>query len=373
MPEEIENIEARLCAYIDGELDEAARRDIERHLESNPQHRRLMREMARARELLQELPRVPAPPEIEEAIHSHLERSVLLDDSAAASAPLRISRWPQIISAAAIILLAAGLGIIVWLVIRPPTAARTTAVNLPPPLPATAPSHVRMETKDKPLAKQDFEQSVRPSASEESFAARKSAASQPVVGQSAESGGLAMAEPHPRPPSMADDATSTAESVEQMGLVAVTEDPPQAELQLRAFLSSQGLSAKSIDLPSGLLLVMDEPQKAFIVRDIALEQVQSLRHLLDGSAATTLDLLNEPVLSTQPTLNDIAAPTSGPAAMDASPSTEPSPERKVDLLILVRREFMQPETQNPPEQMTKPATQPDVPTTAPGFEDYQMP
>jgi hypothetical protein len=318
-----------------------------------------MREMARARELLQELPRVPAPPEIEEAIHSHLERSVLLDDSSAASAPLRISRWPRIIAAAAIILLAAGLGIIVWLVIRPPSIPRTTAVNLPGPVPATAPSDVRMETADSLRSKPNFDETAKPKALSDSFAAPKTATSQPV----------GWGWPHREP--MAAQAPPHDESFDQIGLVAVTSDPPQIQLQLRAFLSSQGLHAEAIDLPSQSLWPLDEPQKAFVVRGIDHEQVQSLRRLLDVSATTTLDRLNAP--TTQPASDLSAASATQPAEAAPLPASQPVSESKVDLQILIRSQLPQPADQPPPQPTLEPTTRPDAPTTTPTFEDYQMP
>ena len=42
MSQNQEIIESKLCAYIDGELDPEGRAEIERHLEANPQHRRLL-------------------------------------------------------------------------------------------------------------------------------------------------------------------------------------------------------------------------------------------------------------------------------------------------------------------------------------------
>ncbi len=45
MAENSENIEAKLCAYVEGDLDEQGRVEIERHLEQNPNHRRLLAEL----------------------------------------------------------------------------------------------------------------------------------------------------------------------------------------------------------------------------------------------------------------------------------------------------------------------------------------
>lgn len=112
MSQNQEIIEAKLCAYIDGVLDTEGRAEIEKHLEANPQHRRLLESLRATRDLLRWLPREPAPPELAESLNGQLERSVLLDYDGAA---LRPSRWPRILAAAAIIALTAGLGVAVFM------------------------------------------------------------------------------------------------------------------------------------------------------------------------------------------------------------------------------------------------------------------
>ena len=116
-----ENIEAQLCAYIDGELDEAARIEIERHLASNSQHKSLIAELRRHSGLLQDLPRAKAPLELNEALCGQLERSALLNPSneEASETSLSINRWPQMMAVAAVLLLAIGLGIVVYYVLPP--------------------------------------------------------------------------------------------------------------------------------------------------------------------------------------------------------------------------------------------------------------
>src|SRR3954467_5849937 len=117
-----ENIEARLCAYVDGELDAAGRAEIEQHLKTNPQHQKLMQELTRTRDLLRSLPRERAPADITEALQGQLERSVLLDDSdmdRAGDMRIHINRWPQFLAVAAILLLAVGLAAVVYFVIAP--------------------------------------------------------------------------------------------------------------------------------------------------------------------------------------------------------------------------------------------------------------
>src|SRR5215207_2812039 len=115
-----ENIEAKLCAYVDGDLDPSGRAEIEAHLASNPQHRQLMDELIRQRDLLRELPRERAPEDLFEAMQNQLERSVLLDGDTpqhGAHVAGRINRWPQYSAAAAVLLLAVGLAAVIYVVL----------------------------------------------------------------------------------------------------------------------------------------------------------------------------------------------------------------------------------------------------------------
>jgi anti-sigma factor RsiW len=73
MSENFETIEARLCAYVEGELDEQGKAEIEKHLLANPHHRRLLDELSAQRTLLRRLPRDPAPPELAESFKRHHE------------------------------------------------------------------------------------------------------------------------------------------------------------------------------------------------------------------------------------------------------------------------------------------------------------
>jgi anti-sigma factor RsiW len=111
MSQNQEIIEAKLCAFIDGELDAEGRVEIEKHLEANPQHRRLLESLKATRDLIKWLPREAAPPEVAETLNGQLERSVLLDSE---SEFLRPSIWPRVMAAAAIVVLTAGLGLAVY-------------------------------------------------------------------------------------------------------------------------------------------------------------------------------------------------------------------------------------------------------------------
>lgn len=111
MSQNQEVIEAKLCAYIDGELDLEGRSEIERHLEANPQHRRLLESLKATKDLVRWLPREPAPPEVAETLNGQLERSVLLDYDGDS---LRPNFLPRFLAAAAIVGLTVGLAAAVY-------------------------------------------------------------------------------------------------------------------------------------------------------------------------------------------------------------------------------------------------------------------
>jgi len=117
MADESENIEARLAAYIDGDLPASDRADIEQYLASNPAHAALIAELREQRARLANLPREKAPAEIMDHLQQHLERHALLDESADDSVALRGSWWPQLTAVAAMLVLAAGLGLLVYQVL----------------------------------------------------------------------------------------------------------------------------------------------------------------------------------------------------------------------------------------------------------------
>jgi hypothetical protein len=132
----MENIEAMLCAYIEGDLDESGRKEIEKHLAEHPQHRKLLEDLIAQRQLLRDLPRVTAPRDVGEGLRGQVERSMLLgsQDSMQLSHPQRGFRLPQYITAAAILLLGASLAIIVYRTVvptfRPPTYTPVAAPNV---------------------------------------------------------------------------------------------------------------------------------------------------------------------------------------------------------------------------------------------------
>jgi hypothetical protein len=143
MPQSPDNLdpkeatEARLCAYLEGEMPPAERIEIEKYLQSNPQHRQLLADLAKTRAMMVSLPREPAPPDIAEAFQGQLERSMLLDGGSETVAG--VNRLPQTLLAAAIVLLAAGLGVVVYFTL-PGTPPPKFTAYVPTPQTASAPA-----------------------------------------------------------------------------------------------------------------------------------------------------------------------------------------------------------------------------------------
>jgi len=145
MSQNTETIEARLAAYVDGDLDAQGRAEIEKHLAANPQHRKLMAELMSVRAMVQALPHERAPGDLAEALQGQLERSSLLGQDGGLDTVLRISRWPQILSVAAVLLLAVGLAAVVYVVVSPGSGPSYT-ISTPLPVPSedvNDPVHVK--------------------------------------------------------------------------------------------------------------------------------------------------------------------------------------------------------------------------------------
>ena len=149
----MENIEAMLCAYIEGDLDEAGRAQIEKHLQEHPQHRKLIAALTTTRDLMRDLPRAKAPADVGEWLHGQVERSILLDDSDMKTTAQRAkpSRWPQLLGVAAVLLLFASLGIIVMKMVMPtftpPVSPTAATIKMPTSSQAQTEDQVRDESK----------------------------------------------------------------------------------------------------------------------------------------------------------------------------------------------------------------------------------
>lgn len=122
-----QDIEAKLCDYIEGELSESDRAEISRHLDAHPEHRQMIEELMRTRNLVRDLPRAKAPPELNEALHGQLERSMLLGDGLSVSMAGPRRRFSHMAVLAAALFLAVGLAAAIYGVLRA-TSNRTQFV-----------------------------------------------------------------------------------------------------------------------------------------------------------------------------------------------------------------------------------------------------
>ena len=143
-----EATEARLCAYLEGTLLPTEKVEIERHLLANPQHKRLLAELATTREWTRMLPFENVPIDLAEAFQGQVERSILLDDSDAQGATVR--RWPQLVLIAATVVITLGLGFLIYAMLPgrgleplaykyPPATGGTDSKVLSTPSPGIAP------------------------------------------------------------------------------------------------------------------------------------------------------------------------------------------------------------------------------------------
>jgi hypothetical protein len=145
MAQNQEQIEARLCDYLEGTLNETERTEIEKHLAGNPQHRKLMDELLKTRQMMRQLPRAKAPADVSETLQGQLERSVLLGVMPEETPPsgMRIGLWSRLGGIAAVLLLALGLGAATFYVLRN-TRSRPELASLPArelsALPSTLPA-----------------------------------------------------------------------------------------------------------------------------------------------------------------------------------------------------------------------------------------
>jgi hypothetical protein len=183
----MENIEAMLCAYIEGDLDAAGRAQIEKHLQDHPQHRKLIQELSAMRDLVRGLPRIKAPMEIGESLRGKVERSILLGDSGDTEEQSEHgNRWPQMFAIAAIFLLCASLGLVLYKALgptmKPPVftdgVASKLSVVMPPTDLVTSPAIPTTQESSTADITADTKQAAPGSPSPSSVVAAASPASQ---------------------------------------------------------------------------------------------------------------------------------------------------------------------------------------------------
>ncbi|MCC6424758.1 MAG: polysaccharide biosynthesis/export family protein [Phycisphaerales bacterium] len=242
MAQNAENIEAKLCAYVDGELDAKGRAEIEKHLQSNPQHRKLLESLAKTHRFVAELPREKAPPEILENLQGQLERAVLLGDVGGdeSDGVMRISRWPQITSLAAIVMLTVGLGVILYFML-PPLSRQPDTYSIVQETPATKPVESPQPVLREAAAPKDHEQNE--SAAPAALMSRNTSSS---AGERAEQGELDAIQVVRRRLSAAAKTEGSSLAQPQVLLVVNTDDPSTTQRQLLGYLQNNQIQWNAV-------------------------------------------------------------------------------------------------------------------------------
>jgi len=119
-PDRSDNLEEHMSAYLDGEVTDAERAEVEAYLAASEEGRRLFADLTRNAEWLRSLPRAKAPDGLPELVASELERRELLGEEstpefARRPAGRRLGRW---LASAAVIALAASAGILTFTHLR---------------------------------------------------------------------------------------------------------------------------------------------------------------------------------------------------------------------------------------------------------------
>jgi len=173
-----EIIEARLASYIEGDLPPAERAEIEQYLAANPTHALMIEQLKQHKATLGALPREAAPVEVLDHLQSHLERGALLEGVEDQAERMKISRWPQWTAVAASLLLATGLGVLIYQVL-PGGGFDREQITLAPPAVQQLPQvrlqdgQIREEFKDK-LNDTKNDDAKNENASEREFASKQS-------------------------------------------------------------------------------------------------------------------------------------------------------------------------------------------------------
>ncbi|TWT40389.1 hypothetical protein RAS1_40980 [Phycisphaerae bacterium RAS1] len=128
MSADVRDFEKELSAYLDGELGDARRREVERALAASPELRRRLEELRDVSVALRELPRAAAPAALRAALATLAERPAA--GGGAAPRLVRLSLVLRVFSAAAVVALFALVGTQVYLpdaVLRETKATRDAA------------------------------------------------------------------------------------------------------------------------------------------------------------------------------------------------------------------------------------------------------
>ncbi len=134
MSKDKEKLYVQLSAYVDGELSPGQAQRMAKALETDADLRAEFHAIVATRNLLRRLPREQAPPSLLPEVMTRVEHRRLLQSPAPTTrggAP----RWAQAIAAAAVVLLAVGLGWQLYTTMKtPPAPGDSLVMDTPPPL-----------------------------------------------------------------------------------------------------------------------------------------------------------------------------------------------------------------------------------------------
>lgn len=359
-----ENIEAKLAAYIDGELDPADRAEIEQHLAANPKHRQLIEELVRARQMLRDLPHEDAPADMVETLQGQLERSVLLDDSSepANHNARRQNRWPQVMALAAVLVLAAGLGLVLYGVLGLGREAAQVAIDVRPPTQRSA-DELTLDADEPALESDETEVEVLTPLADAAQPERENeivATEAPVQSDAP----AAAAGPAPSPLAQARESRPTEQ--EAQAPVPPSSVPPAGPLARAADAKPELQGAFDDSLRAERVAVRPAEQTLFFVVNASEPAVASgaVKRFL-ASNAIAWQPLNDPAApdeaQVEARLETINAPTTAPVveARNEPPAEDTRPFFQIESTPPVRaKEQVLP--LQPPESYAagEPATQP---------------
>lgn len=276
MTDETRQLE-QLTAYLDGELSDTEREQVEAMIARDPSARRLLEELRRTARFVSDLPRAPAPPGLSAEITARLERAALLGESADAR-PVKFSVWARVFVAAAALAIIVTSG---WLLLpdiprRIASESPVALVTRAAPKSEAGPTE-RVDALDREgPSVQTFRQNIRGEESPESDTSGLRPAGPVAMGENAPRAGAA------------DEAGSF-----DLRTTARTDSAHSGEMQLGAALES---AEKSATVADGVAATRD------------------------SSAATPMALRQPPVTS-RPAASQ---PTSQPAATQPATS-QPAP------------------------------------------------
>ncbi len=128
-PDRSDYLEQQLSAYLDGEVTDAERAEVEAYLAASEDARRVFEDLRRNAELLRSLPRAKAPDGLPELVTAELERRELLGEEPLGEPGSRpaargAGRW---LASAAVIVLAASAGLLTFTHLRQGSPRRAPA------------------------------------------------------------------------------------------------------------------------------------------------------------------------------------------------------------------------------------------------------